>query len=214
MIICKTRNSLKSSAKSRDFAFLSLYCILKANLKIRTIYIFCINLVLGNSLCKAIKVDSGIQNNRFKISKEIQIMKKNMRWVLYICIFLLLIFFYSLGKTILADYIAENKNSWKPYYTDEKPDKIADKWFVPFKTKDRQDHNTIKIISVFGAHRNSYVKGHIHTGIDIIPENKRDYTYIDVYAMANGNISLDEELAPHPHIHVHKFGRLPHEHES
>jgi len=35
-----------------------------------------------------------------------------------------------------------------------------------------------------------------------------------IYAMANGKISLDEELVPHPHIHVHKFGRLPHEHKS
>jgi len=34
-----------------------------------------------------------------------------------------------------------------------------------------------------------------------------------IYAMANGKISLDEELVPHPHIHVHKFGRLPHEHK-
>jgi cobalt/nickel transport system ATP-binding protein len=35
-----------------------------------------------------------------------------------------------------------------------------------------------------------------------------------IYAIANGKISLDEALAPHPHIHVHKFGRLPHEHKS
>jgi len=35
-----------------------------------------------------------------------------------------------------------------------------------------------------------------------------------IYTMANGKISLDEELVPHPHIHVHKFGRLPHEHKS
>lgn len=34
-----------------------------------------------------------------------------------------------------------------------------------------------------------------------------------IYALANGKIFLDEELAPHPHIHVHKFGRLPHEHK-
>jgi cobalt/nickel transport system ATP-binding protein len=34
-----------------------------------------------------------------------------------------------------------------------------------------------------------------------------------IYAMANGKISLDEALAPHPHIHTHEFGRLPHKHE-
>jgi len=34
-----------------------------------------------------------------------------------------------------------------------------------------------------------------------------------IYAIANGKISLDEPLVPHPHIHTHKLGRLPHEHE-
>jgi len=35
-----------------------------------------------------------------------------------------------------------------------------------------------------------------------------------VYAIANGKISLDETLVPHPHVHTHRFGRLPHEHKS
>ena len=35
-----------------------------------------------------------------------------------------------------------------------------------------------------------------------------------IYAITNGKISLDEPLAPHPHIHAHRFGRLPHEHKS
>ena len=35
-----------------------------------------------------------------------------------------------------------------------------------------------------------------------------------IYSMVNGKISLDEELIPHPHVHVHKSGRLPHEHKS
>jgi len=34
------------------------------------------------------------------------------------------------------------------------------------------------------------------------------------YAMSNGKISFDEALVPHPHIHAHEFGRLPHEHKS
>jgi cobalt/nickel transport system ATP-binding protein len=34
-----------------------------------------------------------------------------------------------------------------------------------------------------------------------------------IYAIVNGKISLDEALVPHPHIHTHKSGRLPHEHE-
>lgn len=35
-----------------------------------------------------------------------------------------------------------------------------------------------------------------------------------IYAIANGKISLDETLVPHPHVHTHRFGRLPHEHKS
>lgn len=35
-----------------------------------------------------------------------------------------------------------------------------------------------------------------------------------IYGMATGRICLDEELAPHPHIHAHRHGRLPHKHGS
>lgn len=34
-----------------------------------------------------------------------------------------------------------------------------------------------------------------------------------IYAMANGKISFDETLVPHPHVHTHRSGRLPHEHK-
>jgi len=34
-----------------------------------------------------------------------------------------------------------------------------------------------------------------------------------IYAITKRKISLDEPLAPHPHIHAHRFGRLPHEHK-
>ena len=35
-----------------------------------------------------------------------------------------------------------------------------------------------------------------------------------IYAILDGKISVDEPLAPHSHVHTHKFGRLPHEHKS
>jgi cobalt/nickel transport system ATP-binding protein len=35
-----------------------------------------------------------------------------------------------------------------------------------------------------------------------------------IYAMANGKVFLDEALVPHTHVHTHKFGRLPHEHQQ
>jgi cobalt/nickel transport system ATP-binding protein len=35
-----------------------------------------------------------------------------------------------------------------------------------------------------------------------------------IFAMAQGKISMDEDQIPHSHIHTHRFGRLPHEHNS
>jgi cobalt/nickel transport system ATP-binding protein len=35
-----------------------------------------------------------------------------------------------------------------------------------------------------------------------------------MYAMSKGRISSDEAIAPHPHIHIHKSGRIPHKHKS
>ena len=35
-----------------------------------------------------------------------------------------------------------------------------------------------------------------------------------IYSMSNGKIFLDEALVPHSHVHIHKFGRLPHEHKK
>jgi len=34
-----------------------------------------------------------------------------------------------------------------------------------------------------------------------------------IYAMTEGKIFSDEAVSPHPHIHAHKFGKLPHDHK-
>jgi len=81
--------------------------------------------------------------------------------------------------------IDKDKNRWKPYYTNVAPAKTADSWFLPFKGIDRKKIANIKIISIFGDHRDSYYKGHIHTAIDINPSTSKT-KLIEVYAMANG----------------------------
>ncbi|TCD05647.1 M23 family metallopeptidase [Pedobacter frigidisoli] len=81
--------------------------------------------------------------------------------------------------------IEKDKDRWKPYYSDVSPAKVANKWFLPFDVADRKKVSNIKIISIFGDHRDSYVKGHIHTAIDINPA-KPKAALIAVYAMANG----------------------------
>lgn len=81
--------------------------------------------------------------------------------------------------------IEKDRERWKPYYFDIKPQKNAENWFLPFDVSDRKKISNIKIISIFGDHRDSYYKGHIHTAIDINPV-KPTTKLIPVYAMANG----------------------------
>ncbi|MCX2430977.1 M23 family metallopeptidase [Pedobacter sp. GR22-10] len=81
--------------------------------------------------------------------------------------------------------IEKDKDRWKPYYTAASPGQMADSWYLPFKGSDRKKIANIKIISIFGDHRNSYYKGHIHTAIDINPSASKT-KLIEVYAMANG----------------------------
>lgn len=81
--------------------------------------------------------------------------------------------------------IEKDRDRWKPYYTDASPAKTADQWFLPFDVVNRKKVNNIRIISIFGDHRDSYVKGHIHTAIDINPTQPKT-KLVGVYAMANG----------------------------
>ncbi|RYZ96553.1 MAG: M23 family metallopeptidase, partial [Sphingobacteriaceae bacterium] len=81
--------------------------------------------------------------------------------------------------------IESDKARWKPYYADSEPTAFATDWFLPFEAANRKDVKSIKIISIFGDHRDSFLKGHIHTAIDINPSKPKS-KLTNVYAMANG----------------------------
>jgi murein DD-endopeptidase MepM/ murein hydrolase activator NlpD len=81
--------------------------------------------------------------------------------------------------------IESDKARWRPYYLDIAPSGTATNWFLPFDLINRKDLKQIRIVSVFGDHRDSYLKGHIHTAIDINPAKPRD-KLVTVYAMATG----------------------------
>ncbi|WP_316803663.1 M23 family metallopeptidase [Pedobacter nototheniae] len=81
--------------------------------------------------------------------------------------------------------IEKDKDRWKPYYTDASANLVADNWFLPFDVSNRKDIKNIKIISIFGDHRDSFYKGHIHTAIDINPSKPKS-KLVAVYPMANG----------------------------
>ncbi|MBB5437599.1 murein DD-endopeptidase MepM/ murein hydrolase activator NlpD [Pedobacter sp. AK017] len=96
-----------------------------------------------------------------------------------------LLFLYF--KPIAPVTIEQDKERWKPYYTDAAPNAIADSWLLPFDVANRKDMKQMKVISIFGDHRDSYLKGHIHTAIDINPSKPKS-KYIGVFPMAKGII--------------------------
>ena len=108
------------------------------------------------------------------------------------------------GTTALpgsADYIDDDKLRWKEFHQEFTPASLAGQWFVPFATKNRNDIKTIQVVSVFGSPRNSYLPGHIHTGLDIIPKKPME-KHIYVYPLANGVVCSVHLGHPHKTIVV------------
>lgn len=112
--------------------------------------------------------------------------------------FLFILFFINISYSyscIDNDYIEDSKLNWKSYYYDVNPIDSAKKWYLPFEISNRSDSKNLIIISTFGSPRNSYIKGHIHTGLDCKPKSFKKS--VDVYSMSSGvvcSIHLD-----HPH---------------
>jgi murein DD-endopeptidase MepM/ murein hydrolase activator NlpD len=96
-----------------------------------------------------------------------------------------LLFYLFLITAFSNPTIESDKARWKPYYLDIAPNGTATNWFLPFDVTNRKDLKQIKVISIFGDHRDSYLKGHIHTAIDINPARPKD-KLVPVYTMARG----------------------------
>ena len=92
-------------------------------------------------------------------------------------------------------YIEATRSYYKDAYMDCKPAKVVSSWNTPFDTPNRYDIHSIRVVSVFGAHRDSYLKGHIHTATDLIPSNKSGMIY--VYPMAVGVVCSIHLGHPH-----------------
>ena len=75
-------------------------------------------------------------------------------------------------------YIGATRSYYKEAYQDIKPAAVVSAWMVPFDTHNRYDIRSIRVVSVFGDHRESYLKGHIHTATDLIPAHKSGMIYI------------------------------------
>ena len=96
-----------------------------------------------------------------------------------------LVLLVSLLPWIANPTIDSDKDRWKPYYLEVSPSKTVDEWHLPFSVDNRKDLKQIKIISIFGDHRDSYLSGHIHTAIDVNPLRPKD-KFVPVFALANG----------------------------
>lgn len=101
-------------------------------------------------------------------------------------------------------YIERTREMFVSSYIEKNPNELVKSWKVPFQTKDRYNLNTVKVISTFGAPRESFLNGHIHTAIDVIPSKKDSLTF--VFAMANGVICSIHLGHPHKTIVIkHKL---------
>ena len=95
-------------------------------------------------------------------------------------------------------YITATRSYYKEAYQDIKPAEVISAWMVPFDTTNRYDIRSIRVVSVFGDHRESYLKGHIHTATDLIPAKRSALTYI--YPMAEGVVCSIHLGHPHKTI--------------
>jgi len=101
--------------------------------------------------------------------------------------------------------IEELRGDFKPAFKDVEPKQVVDEWLVPFETEDRKKISTIRLISHFGAGRRSYIKGHIHTGVDLI-RRKGKPGNVYVLPIARGVVCSVHLGAPHTTVVVkHKL---------
>jgi murein DD-endopeptidase MepM/ murein hydrolase activator NlpD len=109
-----------------------------------------------------------------------------------------IILLITTGSTFqcLGGHIENDKKRWEPYYLNVSPSEEVSAWKVPFNTNDRTNLKTIRMISTFGAPRLSYVKGHFHTGIDLIPKKNNDES-VYIFPMAAGSVCSIHLGDPH-----------------
>lgn len=92
----------------------------------------------------------------------------------------------------------------KRYFIDLEPSEVVGKWLLPFNSSERSDIKQIQIISGFGAYRSGTVKGHKHSGIDIIPSGRMDSVFI--YPANKGRVCLIRPTEPNKTVIIrHKL---------
>lgn len=93
-----------------------------------------------------------------------------------------------------SDSIKKYSKLLKKLYVVIDPDELAETWHLPFDLPDRSNVKNITFISAYGSYRSTRVKGHKHSGIDIVPADKKNS--LDVYAVAKGVVCFVNQEAP------------------
>jgi len=106
--------------------------------------------------------------------------------------------------SIQSDSIKKYSKKMKRFYINVEPSEIAEKWLLPFNIQNRSDLKMIQIISRFGTYRSGHAKGHKHSGIDILPSDKKDTIF--VYPITKGIVCLIRPIAPNKTVIIrHKL---------
>ena len=93
-----------------------------------------------------------------------------------------------------SDSIKKYSQLLKQLFIEVDPTETAETWQLPFDLSDRSNLDNIAVISGYGAYRSTRVKGHKHSGIDIVPSNKKGN--LDVYAVSKGVVCFVNQEAP------------------
>lgn len=101
---------------------------------------------------------------------------------------------------IQSDSIRKYSKMLERFYNEAYPSGVADKWYLPFELPDRSDLKLIHVISNYGANRSSYVNGHKHSGIDVVPFAGSNV--VNVYPISKGAVCFVKQEAPNKTVIV------------
>lgn len=105
---------------------------------------------------------------------------------------------------VQSDSIKKYSSKMKKFFKYTEAFEIDAKWILPFNLSDRSDLKMISIISDYGTYRSGHVKGHRHSGVDIVPIGIKDTIF--VYPLNEGIVCLVRPIAPNKTIIIkHKL---------
>jgi|WetSurMetagenome_2_1015567.scaffolds.fasta_scaffold28156_3 murein DD-endopeptidase MepM/ murein hydrolase activator NlpD len=102
--------------------------------------------------------------------------------------------YVNIPEAFQSDSIKKYSQLLKQLFVEVEPTEPAEKWFLPFDLPDRSNLGNVTFISGYGAYRSTRVKGHKHSGVDIVPADKK--SKLDVYPVSKGIVCFVNHDAP------------------